>query len=143
MSVFLYRALRWLGAYKVPVVILSATLPISKRNALLEEYMIGAGLGYGRLPKPEGFETNEAYPLLTYNDGANIKQFADFKKDAGRAYKIIKKSKDQSEDLLSLIRENTPEGGVVGVIVNTVRKAQDFARQCIEAFGEDLSLIHI
>ncbi|WP_311492390.1 CRISPR-associated endonuclease Cas3'', partial [uncultured Anaerococcus sp.] len=52
MSVFLYRALRWLGAYKVPVVILSATLPITKRNALLEEYMIGARLGYSRLPKP-------------------------------------------------------------------------------------------
>ena len=65
MSVFLYRALRWLGAYKVPVVILSATLPISKRNALLEAYMIGAELGYDRLPKPEGFEINEAYPLLT------------------------------------------------------------------------------
>ena len=143
MSVFLYRALRWLGAYKVPVVILSATLPISKRNALLEEYMIGAGLGYRRLPKPEGFETNEAYPLLTYNDGANIKQFADFKKDAGRAYKIIKKSKDQSEDLVGLIKEETPRGGVVGVIVNTVRKAQDFARQCIEAFGQDaVELLH-
>ncbi|WP_311481287.1 CRISPR-associated helicase Cas3' [uncultured Anaerococcus sp.] len=143
MSVFLYRALRWLGAYKVPVVILSATLPISKRNALLEEYMIGAGLGYSRLPKPEGFETNEAYPLLTYNDGATIKQFADFNKDSGRDYKIIKKSKDESEDLLGLIKENTPQGGVVGVMVNTVRKAQDFARQCIESFGEDrVELLH-
>lgn len=143
MSVFLYRALRWLGAYKVPVVILSATLPITKRNALLEEYMIGAGLGYSRLPKPEGFETNEAYPLLTYNDGATIKQFADFNKDSGRAYQIIKKSKDRSEDLVGLIKENTPKGGIVGVMVNTVRKAQDFARQCIESFGEDrVELLH-
>ena len=143
MSVFLYRALRWLGAYKVPVVILSATLPISKRNALLEAYMIGAGLGYGRLPKPEGFETNEAYPLLTYNDGATIKQFADFKKEIGRDYQIIKKSKDQSEDLVSLIKENIPKGGVVGVMVNTVRKAQDFSSQCIEAFGQDhVELLH-
>lgn len=143
MSVFLYRALRWLGAYKVPVVILSATLPISKRNALLEEYMIGAGLGYGRLPKPDGFETNEAYPLLTYNDGATIKQFSDFNKEAGRVYQIIKNSKNQSEDLVGLIKEETPEGGVVGVIVNTVRKAQDFARQCIESFGEDaVEILH-
>ena len=143
MSVFLYRALRWLGAYKVPVVILSATLPISKRNALLEEYMIGAGLGYSRLPKPEGFEINEAYPLLTYNDGSNIKQFTDFETDDGIDYQIIKKSKDESEDLVSLIKENTAQGGVVGVIVNTVRKAQDFARLCIEAFGQDaVELLH-
>lgn len=143
MSVFLYRALRWLGAYRVPVVILSATLPISKRNALLEEYMIGAGLGYGRLPKPEGFETNEAYPLLTYNDGTNIKQFADFETDEGIDYRIIKKSKDESEDLVGLIKENTPKGGVVGVMVNTVRKAQNFARQCIDSFGQDaVDLLH-
>lgn len=143
MSVFLYRALRWLGAYKVPVVILSATLPISKRNSLLEAYMIGAGLGFGRLPKPEGFETNEAYPLLTYNDGANIKQFADFETDDGIDYQIIKKFKDESEDLVGLIKENTPKGGIVGVMVNTVRKAQDFARQCIESFGEDrVEILH-
>lgn len=143
MSVFLYRALRWLGAYRVPVVILSATLPIAKRNAVLEEYMIGAGLGYSRLPKPEGFETNEAYPLLTCNDGANIKQFADFETNDGIDYQIIKKSKDESEDLVGLIKENTPKGGIVGVMVNTVRKAQDFARQCIESFGEErVELLH-
>lgn len=143
MSVFLYRALRWLGAYKVPVIILSATLPISKRNALLEAYMIGAGFGYKRLPKPEGFETNEAYPLLTYNDGTNIKQFSDFEKEVGKDYQIIKKSKDQSEDIVSLIKEMTPEGGVVGVIVNTVRKAQDFAKNCIKVFGQEaVELLH-
>lgn len=143
MSVFLYRALRWLGAYRVPVVILSATLPISKRNALLESYMIGAGYRYRKIAKPMGFETNEAYPLLTYNDGETIKQFADFKKEVGRDYQIIKISKEENEDLVSLIKEVAPEGGVVGVIVNTVRKAQDFARKCIEAFGEDyVDLLH-
>nr|WP_072536944.1 CRISPR-associated helicase/endonuclease Cas3 [Anaerococcus mediterraneensis] len=143
MSVFLYRALRWLGAYKVPVVILSATLPISKRNALLEEYMIGAGLGYERLTKPEGFENNEAYPLLTYNDGKVIKQFADFEKEPGRDYQIIKKQKDQSEDIVGLIKEVAKDSGVVGVMVNTVRKSQDFAKACIEEFGEDkVELLH-
>ena len=143
MSVFLYRALRWLGAYKVPVIILSATLPIGKRNSLLESYMIGAGLGYGRLPKPESFDTNEAYPLLTYNDGKVIKQFADFEKEPGRDYQIIKKHKDQSEDIVSLIKEVTKESGVVGVMVNTVRKSQDFAKACIEEFGHDkVELLH-
>lgn len=57
--------------------------------------MIGAGLGYGRLPKPVGFGTNEAYPLLTYNDGSTIKQFADFKKEAGKDYQIIKNLKNK------------------------------------------------
>lgn len=143
MNIYLNQAIRWLGAYRVPVVILSATLPISKRNSLLKSYMMGANLDYGSIPKPEGFETNEAYPLLTYNDGANIKQFADFETDVGIDYQIIKKSKDESEDLVGLIKENTPKGGIVGVMVNTVRKAQDFARQCIESFGEDrVEILH-
>ncbi|NMA66914.1 MAG: CRISPR-associated endonuclease Cas3'', partial [Clostridiaceae bacterium] len=83
MNIYLNQAIRWLGAYRVPVVILSATLPISKRNSLLKSYMMGANLDYGSIPKPEGFATNEAYPLLTYNDGTNIKQFADFETDDG------------------------------------------------------------
>lgn len=143
MNVYLSQAIRWLGAYKVPVVILSATLPISKRNALLEAYMIGADLGYRRLVKPEGFETNESYPLLTYNDGKTIKQFADFKKEEGTNYQIIKKTKDQSQDIVGLIKELAPNGGIVGVIVNTVRKAQDFAKKCIEEFkAENVEILH-
>lgn len=143
MNVYLSQAIRWLGAYKVPVVILSATLPISKRNALLAAYMIGADLGYRRLVKPEGFETNESYPLLTYNDGKTIKQFADFKKEEGTNYQIIKKTKDQSQDIVGLIKELAPNGGVVGVIVNTVRKAQDFAKKCIEEFkAESVEILH-
>lgn len=143
MNVYLSQAIRWLGAYKVPVVILSATLPISKRNALLEAYMIGADLGYRRLVKPEDFETNESYPLLTYNDGKTIKQFSDFKKEAGTDYQIIKKAKDQSQDIVGLIKELAPNGGIVGVIVNTVRKAQDFAKKCIEEFkAENVEILH-
>lgn len=143
MNIYLNQAIRWLGAYRVPVIILSATLPISKRNSLLKSYMLGTDLDYGNIPKPEGFETNEAYPLLTYNDGATIKQFSDFKKEAGRDYTIIKKPKEESEDLVSLIKEAAPEGGIVGVILNTVRKAQDFARKCIDAFGQDeVELLH-
>lgn len=142
MSVYLYQALRWLGAYRVPVVILSATLPIAKRNELLKTYMIGAGYEYGKAPKPKDFEINEAYPLLTYNDGQCIKQFSNFEKQAGTDYKIIKKSKEESEDIVGLIKDIT-SSGVVGVIVNTVKKAQDFAKKCSDAFGEQyVELLH-
>lgn len=143
MSVYLYQAIRWLGAYRVPVVILSATLPIEKRNQLLETYMVGTGYKFKTIPKPDKFETNEAYPLLTYNDGEIIKQFDDFEKEYGQDYKIIKKSKKQSEDIVRLIKEITPDGGIVGVIVNTVKKAQNFAKKCVYEFGEDnVDLLH-
>lgn len=143
MNVYLHQALRWLGAYKVPVVILSATLPINKRNELLKFYMAGAGYKFKKVSKPEGFETNEAYPLLTYNDGQSIKQFSDFEKEYGRDYTIIRKNRDESEDIIKLIDENTPDGGVVGIIVNTVKKAQELFLKCIDEYGEEVvELLH-
>lgn len=144
MSVYLYQALRWLGAYRVPVVILSATLPSNKRKQLVENYMNGAEK-FTTAAKPSDFDTNEAYPLLTYNDGQTIKQFSDFDTEQGVNYEIQCKSQSESEReaIVELVRKLTPDGGVVGVIVNTVRRAQEFAQCCMEAFGEDnVALLH-
>ena len=44
MNQYLYQALRWMGAYNVPVIILSATLPAEKREELIKEYLIGKGI---------------------------------------------------------------------------------------------------
>lgn len=144
MSVYLYRALRWLGAYRVPVVILSATLPRNKRNQLVENYMNGVEK-YKTAEKPENFDANKAYPLLTYTDEQVIKQFSDFDTEQGVNYEIQCKSQSESENeaIVELVRKLTPDGGVVGVIVNTVRRAQEFAQCCMEAFAEDnVALLH-
>ncbi|MBT1165791.1 CRISPR-associated helicase Cas3' [Bifidobacterium simiarum] len=42
MNVYMETVLSWLGAYGTPVIMLSATLPQSKRNAFLEAYKAGA-----------------------------------------------------------------------------------------------------
>ena len=149
MSVYLYQALRWLGVYGVPVIILSATLPRNKRKQLVENYMNGAGK-FKTAAKPSNFDTNEAYPLLTYTDvtytdGQVIKQFSDFNTEQGVNYEIQCKSQSESgsEAIVDLVKKLTPDGGVVGVIVNTVRRSQEFAQCCMEAFGEDdVALLH-
>lgn len=143
MSVYLYQALRWFGAYKVPVVILSATLPVAKRNKLLESYMIGAGYKYKTAEKPQNFAKNEAYPLLTYNDGSTIKQFSDFEPGKNVKYEINPLPQIEKQEVVELIKKLTLHGGVVGVIVNTVRKSQELAAACVERFGEEkVELLH-
>ena len=91
MGQYLKEALRWMGAYGVPVILLSATLPAASRQALICEYLYGRGMP---IPKKEFNKTYEtlltsaAYPLLTYSDGAEIKQVADFEtegREIGRA----------------------------------------------------------
>ena len=142
MGVYLYQAIKWMGAYGVPVVVLSATLPIEKRNELVKNYLDGAGYKLSKAPKPENFDENEAYPLLTITDGEKVIQFEDFEKEAGTDFEVSKLSKAESEDIAGLIKSITNEG-VVGVIVNTVRKAQEYARICSEVFGvENVFLLH-
>lgn len=143
MSVYLYQALRWFGAYQVPVVILSATLPVVKRNELLKSYMIGAGYKFTTVEKPQNFAKNEAYPLLTYNDGPTIKQFSDFEPGKNVKYEINPWPQIEKQEVVELIKKLTLHGGVVGVIVNTVRKSQELAAACVERFGEEkVELLH-
>lgn len=136
MSVYLYQAIKWMGAYGVPVVILSATLPIERRNKLIENYMVGAGYKFRRLPKPKNFDNNEAYPLLTLNDCDKILQYDNFEKLVGIDYEVKRLSKEDSEDVARLIKIITSQG-IVGVIVNTVKKAQEFAKLCTDVFDEE------
>ena len=66
MNQYLCRALRWMGAYNVPVLVLSATLPAKTRVELIESYMRGTGKKWRDVKKPENWEATKAYPLITY-----------------------------------------------------------------------------
>ena len=39
MNIYLDNTLKWMGAYDVPVIILSATLPPQRRNELIKSYL--------------------------------------------------------------------------------------------------------
>lgn len=66
MQVLLGRLLNWLGAYGVPVVLLSATLPASVSDRLVKEYLQGAGRP-GRSLRGQTFPA--PYPGWLYVDG--------------------------------------------------------------------------
>lgn len=59
MSALLERLLEWLGAMECTVVLLSATLPESRRRALLAAYACGGGIGGPAVEQAE-------YPRLSW-----------------------------------------------------------------------------
>ena len=139
MNQYLYQALRWMGAYNVPVIILSATLPAEKREELIKEYLIGKGIKT-RKQKHDRQIAAFTYPLITYNDGSVIKYEDKFEKTSKKKIEVIRKEED---NLIKLISSLYKQGGNIGIIVNTVKKAQDLAKVVEENFGNDsFELIH-
>ena len=119
MSCYLERALEWLGIYKVPVILLSATLPSERRAKLVEAYHGGEFYG-----EPDEWRENKAYPLLTYTYGNDVRQC---KIPVDTPRKQITIIKNQKENLLDILKELLLGDGCVGVIVNTVSQVQKVA----------------
>lgn len=140
MQQYLAESLRWMGAYHVPVVLLSATLPMEIREHLIREYLKGRGLKNKDLAPYEDLFSSESYPLVTYTDGAEVCQQTDFPRQEDS---LVAVSRLADEELYDTLAGLTADGGVVGVIVNTVRRAQTIARACSERFGPDMvDLLH-
>jgi len=135
MNSYLDKALQWLGAYKVPVIILSATLPAKRRRELIQAYTNkNADL------TEQGIE-NRHYPLITYSDGDVIKQINVSGTDRPPLTVTVKRARD--EELAELLNRELTNGGCAGIIVNTVRRAQEIYIRISEKFGaEKTKLIH-
>lgn len=130
MNSYLYKTIEWLGAYHVPVVVLSATLPKDKRIKLFGSYLRGKfGKWKDKVIFPDNWESEEAYPLLSYLDGTHVGQVTDF----GNADAVQKKSVHihrldvSDEEIIENVLEMTRDGGIAGIIVNTVKRAQKLA----------------
>lgn len=120
MNVYLDRTLRWLGEYKTPVIILSATLPAKRRNELIKAYM---GDNYRNVQIPDTL----SYPLISWTDGTIVKQKSDFGVDFPNKTVCIKKTDE--DGICDILGERLYDGGCVGIIVNSVKKAQRLAKK--------------
>ncbi|WP_400203830.1 CRISPR-associated helicase Cas3' [Candidatus Methanomassiliicoccus intestinalis] len=135
MGSYLSKVLQWLGSYNVPVLLLSATLPPYRRMMLVNSY-----LGKKEdASKNSDLPLDSKYPLITYTTGDEIKQVSS--KSSSRSLNVyIETIKD--EDLFKILNEKTSSGGYIGIIVNTVRRAQTIARMLRERYPDDVSLLH-
>lgn len=132
MSSYIYKTVTWLGAYHVPIVILSATLPKDKRNKLMKAYLKGK---YGRKFKQKmvtapGWDEMEAYPLLSIVDGPEIKQFTEFSGRSDRApmHLQIRRLTEEDTEMIQDVLAKIKDGGVAGIVVNTIKRAQAIAQ---------------
>ncbi|MCD1147303.1 CRISPR-associated helicase Cas3' [Peptoniphilus sp. KCTC 25270] len=140
MAQYLYRAVEWLGTYNVPVIILSATLPRERREELIIHYMQGRGLKKREMKKQmESFPIG-SYPVVTYTDGDLVLQETSFEEMEEKKVAIHFLGEENRMDFLE---EKLQNGGIIGIIVNTVKRAQQFTEECSERFGPEMvDLLH-
>lgn len=146
MQTYLYRALEWLGAYGVPVVALSATLPPSQRKGLIEAYRRGANAplntGRRRTEVSDEFQKladNASYPLITTVGGTHSDQTSPPRSARQTTYLI---DEVEDEDLVDRVIESAENGGCIAVVLDTVDRAQKTYTQIKESFSGEVQLIH-
>ena len=128
MSQYLNRVLEWLGAYRVPVVLLSATLPARRRAELLRAYETGRGGTISEvLPEEVG------YPAVLASGG--VAPVAVTPPEPSSVH--LERQPDDLDELVSLLKERLEDGGCAAVVRNTVTRVQETADRLVKEFGED------
>lgn len=131
MNQYLDRALAWLHEYGVPVILLSATLPAKRRNALIRAYM-------NRTDKTD--ETSEtAYPRLTYTDEDQVRTISLPLTSEEKTIQIVYMADD---DVIGEMECAVKSEACVGIICNTVSRAQHFAELARGIAGAKVIIYH-
>ena len=140
MTEYLERALQWMAAYGVPVILLSATLPPQRRKDLVECYAKAYSKFYLKKRKAEIAYTkkewgkNGAYPLLTWTDGECINQEKIVQAVPQKRVKISRIG--SITEMAELLDKRLEEGGCACVIANTVKSAQKIYDRCKESMKD-------
>ena len=133
MGQYLYMVLQWLGAYKVPTIILSATLPMERRKDLMKYYLKGRGIKEKDIGNFDFLKT-ESYPLLTFSKGSEVESVSDFQEEKEK--KVTLYQLDE-ENLVDTVKSLSKNGAVIGIIVNTVGRAQRITKDLLGVFPEE------
>jgi len=156
MESYLLKALNWLGAYSVPVIVLSATLPEERRRAVIDAYLNKKpkqeirSLSWSKTPVERASDKidyqaigtekdTKPYPLITYTDGSDVRQL----KVRGPVRETkVEFCRTVEDRLVDILKTSLIDGGCAGIIVNTVKRAQELFEQLRDVFGGNVCLLH-
>jgi len=134
MENYLLKALNWLGAYGVSVIVLSATLPASRRKTIVDAY------NNKKTDISECWAKSLAYPLVTYTSGGETKSIETLPSARQTQVDINFMQEDR---IIDILEEGLADGGYAGIIVNTVKQAQEIYTKMSQHFGGDVvKLLH-
>jgi len=133
MGEFLQVALTWFGAYRIPIVMMSATLSPSLKAKYVSAYS-GRNIDdvRGRLQSSE-------YPCITLC-GEEVSAVGT--ECSSRIMDVgIRHIRD--DEIISYLSEGLSEGGVAGIMVNSVSRAQRISEEVASTFGKArVKLLH-
>lgn len=72
MNVYFDRMLLWLGLYRVPVILLSATLPIKRRKEMIQSYLQGVNRDSKLKLESISEATKHSYPAILWTDANQV-----------------------------------------------------------------------
>ena len=162
MNEFLSRVLEWLGAYRVPVILLSATLPSVSRRLLIEAYDRGkdahdqatelsqltdwdTAWDADPVPAEDRYQTltgTIGYPSITVSSAIGAPSVSNPPQASTSRRLQLHRIDDDLGSLIMLLRARLRDGGNVAVIRNTVGRAQETAEALRAAFECPVTLAH-
>lgn len=134
MSEYLATALAWLARYQVPVVLLSATLPVAQKQQLLTAY--GAEVTGATID-----DLSTDYPLVTTVSTGGLREIQVPSRRAD-LHAHVSLLDDDLAALLDRLRTVAAAGGCVLIICNTVRRAQETYLALHAQFPGEVELHH-
>lgn len=152
MNTYLDRVLTWLGAYGVPTILLSATLPADRRNELVRAYRgrdrkSGSTSRRHDIPEAPREKTgNPAYPLVTVAnrlDSLDERMYRTCADSSMGTDVIVRRLEDDDATLVTRLKDLLSDGGCACVLRDTVSRAQHIYEQLKQVFGSDcVKLVH-
>lgn len=132
MSTIFERLLQWLSEMGTSVIMLSATLPLSKKRSLVKAYT-------GTSP-----ELHSVYPVISVASKAKGYSSESFQvSELNQKALNVKLIGFSPENLSSVCREKLEKGGCAAVICNTVKRAQDvYSHLKNEMKSAEILLLH-